>query len=188
MGWEHLHKNNEIKKQKAEQLKNEFLNKPLNEIFEYKNGEIYWKIVHPMCNNKKVGDLAGNKSSKVYFEVTIAGSPFRVHRIIWQMFNGPIPEGYYIDHIDGNPSNNKLENLRLANQKENSRNSKKPKNNTSGYKGVHWNKEKEKWQARVMINTITKHIGYFEDLIEAAKAYNEAALKYHGEFAKLNEI
>jgi hypothetical protein len=104
------------------------------------------------------------------------------------MFNGPIPEGYYIDHIDGNPSNNKLENLRLANQKENSRNSKKPKNNTSGYKGVHWNKEKEKWQARVMINTITKHIGYFEDLIEAAKAYNEAALKYHGEFAKLNEI
>ncbi len=68
----------------------------------------------------------------------INGVRFRVHRIIWEMFNGPIPEGMVIDHLNGNPWDNRIENLACKSQKDNSKNSKKKKNNSSGVTGVYW--------------------------------------------------
>lgn len=95
----------------------------------------------------------------------------------------------FIDHRDGDTLNNQKHNLRSCSHAENMRNRVLIcKNNTSGFKGVFWRKDKLKWQAQIRFNTKSIHIGYFKSIIDAAKAYNEAAIKYHGEFARLNQI
>lgn len=91
-----------------------------------------------------------------------------------------------IDHVDGNRLNNQRSNLRLCSSAENKHNRGKSKNNTSGYKGVHWNKQNGKWRSRIMVNRRVYHLGFFENSEDAAKAYDIAALKYHKDFARVN--
>jgi len=98
------------------------------------------------------------------------------------------PLGVEVDHRDGDGLNNQRYNLRLATHSQNLCNRGKQRNNTSGYKGVSWFKRVGKWHARIQINGRDKHLGYFDILEEAARAYNVAALEHFGEFAKLNEI
>jgi hypothetical protein len=93
-----------------------------------------------------------------------------------------------LDHIDQNGLNNQRLNLRLATVSQNGINRPKQRNNTSGYKGVHWRKDSHKWQAKIQINGKDIHLGYFTSKKEAAKAYNKAALKYFGKFAVLNKV
>jgi hypothetical protein len=92
------------------------------------------------------------------------------------------------DHINGNVLDNRKCNLRKCTRAENIRNSPKRKTNTSGYKGVSWHKQHNKWASSIRLNNKDIHLGYYTDIIEAAKAYNEAAQKYHGEFAWINEV
>lgn len=100
-----------------------------------------------------------------------------------------VDDNHIIDHKNGNTLDNRRENLRICTYSENNRNRKQiSSNNKSGYKGVSWDKQKNKWRTCLNINKKQKHIGFFNDIIEAAKAYNEAAIKYFGEFAKLNKI
>lgn len=98
------------------------------------------------------------------------------------------PKGVFIDHADRNKLNNQKENLRVCTRHENNRNVSKPRNNTSGYKGVFWHKRNGKWIAALTFNRKGIHLGCFTDIHEAARAYNAAALKYHGEYAQLNEV
>jgi len=93
-----------------------------------------------------------------------------------------------IDHKDGNGLNNKKDNLRFCTHMENAQNRKLNLNNKSGYKGVFWRKEKEMWMVYITYNRKRKFLGYFDDIVEAAKSYNKAAIKYHKNFARLNEI
>lgn len=93
-----------------------------------------------------------------------------------------------LDHIDGDKLNNRKNNLRTCTTAENSRNCKISKNNTSGYKGVSWNKERNKWTADIMYNYKHIYLGEFTDAKLAAAAYNEKAAELHGEFAQLNII
>lgn len=94
-----------------------------------------------------------------------------------------------IDHRDGDTLNNCRGNLRICSHSENMRNRISiSKNNTSGFKGVCWNKKSSKWHAQIRFETKKINIGFFDCKIQAAKAYNAAALKYHGEFANLNQI
>lgn len=93
-----------------------------------------------------------------------------------------------IDHINHDRLDNRRKNLRICSHLQNIRNSKKQKNNTSGYKGVSFNKNSQKFRAQIRFNNKNMCIGSFECPKEAAKAYNEAALKYHGEFANLNKV
>lgn len=97
-------------------------------------------------------------------------------------------EGMDTDHIDNDKLNNQRNNLRVCTRSENKQNCGKRCNNTSGYKGVSWSKSKKRWQVFIWIKYKQINLGIFTDKIEAAKVYNEAALKYHGEFARLNEI
>jgi hypothetical protein len=90
------------------------------------------------------------------------------------------------DHINGNPLDNRRSNLRPATHAQNMRNRKTHKNNKCGYKGVYWAKAKGKWRVRINFEKRRYHIGEFSDLESAARAYDEAALKFHGEFARLN--
>ena len=107
-----------------------------------------------------------------------------MHRLIMNM-----PEkGVFVDHIDGNGLNNQRCNLRLCTNAENLMNRGANKNNTSGYKGVTWHKKISKWQSQIMLNRKNIKLGYFSDKTDAARAYNEAAKKYFGEFAKINEL
>lgn len=92
----------------------------------------------------------------------------------------------FVDHRDMNKLNIRKQNLRVCTQAENNRNVEKRNYNRSGYKGVY--KKRNRWGSRIGINNGTISLGYFDTPEEAAIAYNEAALKYHGEFARLNTI
>lgn len=92
------------------------------------------------------------------------------HRVIWELHNGPIPEGMQIDHINHIRSDNRIENLRLVTAKENGRNKKLNALNTSGCTGVQFNKEINKWLARIVVGGKVKTIGYYETFDDAKEA------------------
>jgi hypothetical protein len=107
----------------------------------------------------------------------------RLHRFLMD-----VPKNMQVDHKNHDTVDNREENLRICTVSENMHNSKKPKNNTSGFKGVSWHKVHKKWHAQIYVKNKNIYLGRFTDKIEAAKAYNDAAIKYHGEFASLNKI
>jgi hypothetical protein len=94
----------------------------------------------------------------------------------------------FVDHISGNTLDNRKVNLRTCTYAENCRNRSKQKNNSSGFKGVSFKRPTNRWVAQIMVNGNYIHLGYFFTLEEAAAKYNEAALKYHGEYARLNDL
>ena len=99
------------------------------------------------------------------------------------MHHGIFDESLLIDHIDNNPLNNRIENLRLCNLSENARNANKRVDNSSGYKGVSWHKQSSKWVAQITVNGKRKHLGFFKDKEEAHEAYCEASKAIYGDFA-----
>jgi hypothetical protein len=121
------------------------------------------------------GNAVYGKTKKGSKGVTIT-----MHRVI--MGN---PDGFEIDHIDGNGLNNRKSNLRLATHCENNRNRKINKNNTSGFKGVTWDNKTAKWRAKIMLNYVTRSLGYFDTPAAAYAAYVAASEKLHGEFGRV---
>lgn len=117
---------------------------------------------------------------------------FRTNGIVQQLkmhhLICPISNNLVVDHIDGNGLNNRRDNLRLATQRQNICNKSIQRNNTTGYKGVHFHKKAKKYTVSFKINGRSLYGGIFVNIIEAAKRYNELAIKYYGEFAKLNPI
>lgn len=107
----------------------------------------------------------------------------RMHRIVMNAGKGKV-----IDHINGNGLDNQKKNLRECTHAENCKNMGQYASNTSGYKGVSWNKCRGMWQAYIKDNGKQRHLGYFPDVIQAAKAYNKASKKYYGKFGKPNVI
>jgi hypothetical protein len=104
-----------------------------------------------------------------------------LHRVIMNA-----PKGIEVDHVDGNGLDNRKKNLRLATHIENHHNQKPQQSCSSQYKGVSLDKHSNKWTARISNNGISHFLGRFQLEEEAALAYNEAAMKYHQEFAYLN--
>jgi hypothetical protein len=109
------------------------------------------------------------------------GKSIKMHR---QILNAP--DHLVVDHINHNSLNNRKINLRLATFTQNCQNQRRLSHRTSRYKGVHWHKRLKKWAAQITANKKTHHLGYFTNEIDAAKAYDKAAKKYHGDFAALN--
>lgn len=128
------------------------------------------------------------KSTGKYYARTHSFKGHKIKEIQLQRLLINAPFDKEVDHKDNNPKNNKKENLRLCSRSENQMNRGKNKNNTSGYKGVFWHKHIKKWNATITVNYKKIQLGYFKTKIEAAEAYNQAALKYHNNFAKLNEV
>jgi len=107
-----------------------------------------------------------------------------MHRLILGLDFGDERQG---DHINMDGLDNRRKNLRIATNAQNRRNRGKQANNTSGYKGVTWRKQRKKWQAHIQVKGKVKHLGYFTDPVEASEAYDSASQKYHGKFAQTNE-
>jgi hypothetical protein len=124
------------------------------------------------------------------------GSVYYAKRTIWrggkkitvgiQRIVMKAPKETIVDHIDGDPLNNCKFNLRFATNRQNSINRRALLGRTSKYKGVHYDRPRDCYRARITFNGRLISLGRFEDEVEAAKAYDKAAKKYHGEFARLN--
>ena len=148
-----------------------------NKMFSYDaaTGKLYWKINPAKHINK--GDEVGCDNGQGYLVTNIKGKLYLVHRIIWEMFNGPIPKGMAIDHIDHNRANNRLENFRLVTWQDNSKNLKMNKRNKSGCCGVCWDKKRRKWVAQIVCRKVVQNLGAFDDWFEAVCARKSAEAK-----------
>lgn len=97
-------------------------------------------------------------------------------------------EGLVIDHINGNPLDNRRNNLRHVTKTQNAQNSKSHKNTSSKYKGVSWNKEKKRWLSTICISKKRYILGYYKSELDAAYVYNVWAESFFGEYVKINVL
>lgn len=144
----------------------------LHERFIYDDG---------LLISRRTGKIYCNFDRDGYIRVRIDGREYRAHRLIWEMFNGPIPSDLLVDHIDRDVYNNRIENLRLATRTENNANS---KSKGALYKGI--TKVGSRYRARITHGGITISLGVFDTAEEAKSAYDHKALEIHGNFAKLD--
>jgi hypothetical protein len=156
-------------------------------------GQLFWKARKPslfrsgkrpaehVCanwNSRYAGtpalssvDGSGHLTGRIFDKL------FYAHRVIFAIENGRWPEGF-IDHISGDPSDNRPENLRDVTHQENHRNQRLRKNNTSGSLGVNFHKARNKWQASITVNYRAIHLGFFLTREEAIKARKDAQKRY----------
>lgn len=157
---------------------------PIEGVYTLVDDEDYEKLKDTLWVLRRKGPR--NNTEYVRRSAKGGAKPDYMHRIIMGVEDDPSVE---IDHKDGNGLNNqKLSNLRIATQSQNTANGKLQNNSTSGFKGVHWHKEACKWMARPKINGKVKHLGLYLDKYEAVFAYNIAVMLLHGGFARPNEI
>lgn len=120
--------------------------------------------------------------AKDYPRTTIQNTSYYLHKMVMGVSSDSL-----VDHVDGNTLNNQKSNLRKCSKLENSRNRKLSKRNKSGYKGVTWYSRNEKWRASISVNNKVLWLGLFVNPVDAAIAYDLAAKRYYGEFAKTNK-
>jgi hypothetical protein len=147
-------------------------------------GALYWVDKYSKYSPVVIGREIGtpNKSG---LHFTFMDKDLLNHRVAWFLYYGSWPESF-IDHKDGDPRNNQIDNLRLANWLQNAANRKPSKSGSSRYLGVCFAKDTGKWQAS--IGTTRKYLGQYALEDDAAMVYNVAAKELYGEYARLNEI
>lgn len=149
----------------------------LSKRFEYHplTGSIYWKVLFP---GREAGSIVKPLG---YKKLAIERLDFKAHRIAWILHYKRKPKnGFVIDHIDGDPSNNAIANLRECHPRDNARNAVTPKNNTTGFKGV--SRSGNKFRAYISVNRKQIHLGRHDSAEAAFAAYVEAAKVHFGKF------
>jgi len=141
----------------------------LQSLFDYSNGNLIWKVNK---GRSKKGTIAGSRDTKGYMQLKLNQKVYRLHRLIWLWHGKELPE--QIDHIDRNPLNNKIENLRAATPSENQWNTDRACN------GVGFHKASNKWRARIKINNKEIYLGVFSDIEQARQVREEAARRRWG--------
>jgi hypothetical protein len=133
--------------------------------------------------NTKAGSESYTESGKKSkIQVSFNGSVLAAHKIAWAIYYGCLPDGF-IDHINGDPFDNRIANLRLCNNTTNQWNRGVPRNSTSGAKGVTWSKKMAKWKATIRTNGDYFHLGYHDSKGMAALAVAKKSLQLHGKFS-----
>lgn len=150
------------------------------------NQESLKKLLHydpetGIFTRKTTKRVAGCLTPTGYVYVGIFNKQVFAHRLAWLYMYGVLPPDK-VDHINRNRSDNRISNLRLCNNSENLQNSKVRTDNTSGFRGVSWEKNRKKWQVYVYVNQRGKFFGYFDDLHEA----NLVAIKVRKEMHPFN--
>lgn len=143
----------------------------------------FWKFIDMRGPN----DCWESRRSQVlggYTQIRTDSTGPRVycHRYSYELHNGPIPDGRFVDHICGNPKCVNPNHLRLCDAFDNARNTRVTKRNLCGVKGVQ--KRGERWRARIRVNYTLINLGTYDTKEDASEAYAEAARLYFGEFAK----
>lgn len=159
--------------------------------YEEDTGTLRWKEVLPedwrlsesgrkKFNTRHSGEVAGHifkgSSNQLSTQVRVDGKSYYVHRIIWKIMTGEEPNT--IDHIDGNPLNNKWNNLRDTDNLGNCKNFKKNKNNSSGYTGISWNKASGKWEAYIWHECKKYNLGFHTDIEDAIAIRKEKEVEF----------
>lgn len=153
-------------------------------MYEPETGVFTW-IVKPN-RRVQVGQIASNQRRDGYVRIGVGGTRYLAHRLAWLYVYGEWPAGV-IDHVNGDPSDNRIANLRDCSMTENQMNRGIGANNTSGRKGVIWDKSKQKWLAKAQLRRQTHYLGHFDDLDSAHAAYQRFVSTHHGEFAPSKE-
>jgi len=138
--------------------------------------------------NAQKGMKAGYPCGRGYIRIMINNRKYLAHRLAWVYMTGEDPGNFEVDHINRNKSDNRFENLRLVSDQANSINCGMRRHNTSGVRGVYWDKQMNKWGAQIRNKGKKIHLGYHVDLDEAKAAYDKAALEIHGEYAITNAM
>jgi hypothetical protein len=148
-------------------------------FYDHSTGIFTTKTFH---SRRPIGSMAGQIRNG-YIKINIGGKRYSAHRLAWLLVYGEWP-AMHIDHINGNRSDNRIANLRQVTCRQNLWNLKRPKTNTSGFKGVI--NEKGRWRARIRYFGKLISLGFYDEITDAAKAYDAAALKMFDEYARLN--
>jgi hypothetical protein len=153
----------------------------VQELFRYdpETGKLFWR----KRKGVKAGREAGTLTDTGYLKVCVDFVDYKVHRIIWLYCTGAFPEDF-LDHINLNKADNRIENLRPATKSENGRNRPKQRDNVSGFKGVAWDSGRQKWIASIKLHGKFHFLGRYDDAAEAHEVYKDAARRLHGEFAR----
>ena len=150
------------------------------DYFDYLDGVLYWKV--QKSNVVKVGQPAGSLDEKTgYYRIHINSKLHKKHRVIFLYHHGYLPK--FVDHIDNNKLNNKIENLREATKSQNCMNQKVSTRNTTGIKGVMWHKRDKKWYVQIRVNSKCHSFGYYDDKELAELVAIEATNTLHKEFS-----
>jgi len=154
----------------------------LKQLFDYHpSGNLVWRVSNSRV--APVGSTPGNINQDGYKRLQADGRQYKAHRLVFLWHHGYMPPE--IDHINCIRCDNRIENLRAADNKTNTKNRLTNKNNTSGIKGVSWHKQHEKWQAYVNCEGRRVRLGYFESLLDAAALVISTRKQLHGEFARI---
>jgi len=149
--------------------------KLLKSLLEYRSetGVFIWKV--KSANRIRIGDIAGHKRSDGYITIRIDGKHHQAHRLAWLYEYGVMPD--YIDHLNQNPSDNRVANLRNVEHAVNAKNRCLSSNNTTGYPGVGYDKTRNVWRVRINIDGKRKTIGSFADKADAIACRKQAEQK-----------
>jgi hypothetical protein len=153
----------------------------VRELFDYSDGNLIRR--KSVQSRSMAGTVAGCLSDRGRYIVSVDYRRYKLHRVIWLWHFGQLPEE--IDHIDGNPSNNRIENMRAADRLSNMKNVKRPSTNTTGFKGVRLHSQSKRWTAQIVADRKHRYLGSFDTPEDAYRAYCTAATALHGEFARL---
>ena len=152
----------------------------LLELFEYNCLDGSFERIKDVGRCYKKGTVTfGSKLSTGYLSICVDGYRSQAHRLAWIISNGDIQCGLQIDHINRDRSDNRLCNLRLVTHMENGHNQKLRATNTSGYTGVSWCRQHNKWRAEIKVNYKRIHLGYFDIPEEASTVYLNAKKIHH---------
>ena len=140
------------------------------------------------ASNAQKGAFAGCLKRNGYVYISYKLKLYKAHRLFWFLQTGHDPCGLTIDHIDGNKSNNKFLNLRLATQSQQICNTTRRCDNSSGHKGVHFNKKKQKYEVYIKIDKKQLYLGLYKTFKEAVAARQAKELELFGEFSSLHRL
>jgi hypothetical protein len=154
------------------------MNQRIFELFDYQDGKLLWRVSRGRI---RAGDEAGAVIPNGRLYVQFDGKKYLVHRVIWFLHHGECPQ--FLDHIDGNPLNNRIENLRAATKAQNAMNRRVRADSSTGIKGI--TPKGKRFGACIYVDGAAKYLGTFDSADLAQAAYAAAANKHFKEFARV---